>query len=224
MARLWAGETLEDGAPQVVVEQDNKVIAMAKSDLLLIKHGEELDILPTGHYGHLNNVSVRKGIRGQGVGHTLVQAAFDIFATIQLDGYLLYFNPDNLLAYTFWSHLGFLPILRTYQRPMQEVHCALYFRYSPTCASYDPQSFKDHFPHVTTEGTRIEQENISVAPPDRRCLEQSFLPLGTGTKERRIRPAAAILFRSVANAYGVRIMGIVLKGMGLDETTGLHAA
>lgn len=121
LARLWAGETLEDGAPQVVVvEQDNRIVAMAENDLLLIYHGEELDILPAGRYGHINNVSVHKDMRGQGVGHTLVQAVFNIFATIPLDGYLLYFNPDNPSAHSFWSHLGFLPVLRTYQRPSQK--------------------------------------------------------------------------------------------------------
>ncbi len=120
LARLWVGETLADGAPQVVVvEQGNRVVAMAENDLLFIKHSEEPDILPTGCYGHLNNVSVRKDMRGQGVGHTLVQAVFDLFAPIRLDGYLLYFNPDNPLAHSFWSHLGFLPVLRTYQRPVQ---------------------------------------------------------------------------------------------------------
>ena len=121
LARLWAGETLEDGAPQVViVEQGNRVVAMAENDLLLINPDEEQVILPVGRYGHLNNVSVRKDMRGQGVGHALVQAVFDLFATIRLDGYLLWFNPDNPVAHSFWSHLSFLPVWRTYQHSVRQ--------------------------------------------------------------------------------------------------------
>ena len=120
LARLWAGETLEDGAVQViVVEQENKVVAMAETDLFPIKIDEDTTPLPIGCYGHLNNVSVQKDMRGQGVGHTLVQAVFKNFARVPLDGYLLWFNPGNPLARSFWSRLGFLPVWRTYQRPAQ---------------------------------------------------------------------------------------------------------
>ncbi len=121
LARMWAGEKLEDGAPLVViVEWDNKIIAMAENDLLFIKSEEETGMLPAGCYGHLNNVSVQSDMRGRGVGRVLVQAVLDSFAKMHLDGYLLWFNPDNPLARSFWLHLGFVPIIRTYQRLIQE--------------------------------------------------------------------------------------------------------
>ena len=161
LARIWTGETFEEGAPLVVVvmsyrilcngikrkcvkaspalaprlfcnsalhkirygvvvvERGNEIVAMAESDLLILGPSEEPNFLPSGRYGHLNNVSVRNDMRGQGVGHTLVQAVFNFFETAHLDGYLLWFNPDNPLARAFWSRLGFLPVWRTYQRPEQ---------------------------------------------------------------------------------------------------------
>lgn len=120
LARIWTGETFEEGAPLViVVERGNEIVAMAESDLLILGLDEEPNFLPSGRYGHLNNVSVRNDMRGQGVGHTLVQAVFNFFETAHLDGYLLWFNPDNPLARSFWLRLGFLPVWRTYQRPEQ---------------------------------------------------------------------------------------------------------
>jgi two-component system, chemotaxis family, protein-glutamate methylesterase/glutaminase len=75
-----------------------------------------------------------------------------------------------------------------------------------------------------TEGVRIEQGKIYVAPPDHHLLlEQGSVHLGTSPKERYVRPAADVLFRSAANAYGSRVVGIVLTGIGQDGTAGLQA-
>ncbi len=75
-----------------------------------------------------------------------------------------------------------------------------------------------------TEGMRIEQGKIYVAPPGHHLLlEQGSVHLGTGPKERYVRPAADVLFRSAASAYGSRVVGIVLTGIGQDGTAGLQA-
>jgi len=71
---------------------------------------------------------------------------------------------------------------------------------------------------------RIEQGKIYVAPPGHHLLlEQGSIHLGTGPKEQWVRPAADVLFRSTASAYGSRVVGVVLTGMGQDGTAGLQA-
>jgi two-component system chemotaxis response regulator CheB len=75
-----------------------------------------------------------------------------------------------------------------------------------------------------TEGMRIEQGKIYVAPPSYHLLlEQGSVHLGTGPKEWYVRPAADVLFRSAASAYGSRVVGVVLTGRGGDGTAGLQA-
>ena len=115
----WKGEGLEEGAPLVlVVEQEGTVIAMAENTLLTVSSDDEPGFTPPGHYWCLDNVSVREDLQGQGIGRLLVQAVEDVIATLQLDlnGYVLWFNPDNPKATRFWTRLGFQPLWTTYQR------------------------------------------------------------------------------------------------------------
>lgn len=73
-----------------------------------------------------------------------------------------------------------------------------------------------------TDGMAIEQGKIYVAPPDHHLiLEQGQIHLGTGPKENYVRPSADVLFRSAANSYGSRVVGIVLTGLDHDGTKGL---
>lgn len=117
LARAWSGACLEMGAPLViVVERDQEIVAMAENDLYVWHDDEEPGFLAPGRYGHISNVSVRPGQRGQGIGHVLVQAIFDAFAHVQLDGYILWYNPDNPSSSSFWKKMGFRPLWRTYQR------------------------------------------------------------------------------------------------------------
>jgi len=72
------------------------------------------------------------------------------------------------------------------------------------------------------EGEMIEQGKIYVAPPDHHLIiEEGYLHLGTGPKECLVRPAANVLFRSAAQRYGPRVVGVVLTGFGQDGTNGL---
>ena len=119
LARMWAGERLEEGAPLVLVaECEGEVVGMAETALVVVSSDDEPGFTPPGRYGCLDNVCVREALRGQGIGHLLVQAAYDAFAALHLaiDGWLLWYNPDNPQAAHFWPRRGFVPLWTTYQR------------------------------------------------------------------------------------------------------------
>jgi GNAT superfamily N-acetyltransferase len=119
LARLWRGTSLENGAPLIlVVECDGEVVAMAECTLLEIQPDDEPGYTPPGRYGCIDNISVHAAMRGLGVGRLLVQAVYAAFAAKhqELDGYMLWYNPDNLPARAFWSRLGYAPLWTTYQR------------------------------------------------------------------------------------------------------------
>jgi len=65
----------------------------------------------------------------------------------------------------------------------------------------------------------IQLGHIYVAPPDRHLLlEENYIRLTAGPKENRFRPAIDPLFRSAAEVYGPRVIGVILTG-GLDDGT-----
>jgi two-component system, chemotaxis family, protein-glutamate methylesterase/glutaminase len=73
-----------------------------------------------------------------------------------------------------------------------------------------------------TDGERIQKGRIYVAPPDRHLLvEPNRVRVTRGPKENRFRPAIDPLFRSAAQTYGPRVVGIILTGYMDDGTAGL---
>jgi GNAT superfamily N-acetyltransferase len=119
LSHLWAGESLQAGAPHVlVVEHDQEIVAMAENTLLELGPDDEPGFTPAGHYWCIDNVSVHEGVQGRGIGRLLVQTIEDARLSLQLDldGYILWYNPDNPKAAQFWSRLGFQPLWTTYQR------------------------------------------------------------------------------------------------------------
>jgi two-component system, chemotaxis family, protein-glutamate methylesterase/glutaminase len=72
------------------------------------------------------------------------------------------------------------------------------------------------------DGEPIVYNRIYVAPPDHHLLlEKGIVRITKGPKENRFRPAVDPLFRSAAQHYGSRVIGIVLSGALNDGSAGL---
>jgi two-component system, chemotaxis family, protein-glutamate methylesterase/glutaminase len=72
------------------------------------------------------------------------------------------------------------------------------------------------------DGQKINFGRIYVAPPDFHLLVgNGIMHLGQGPKERHVRPAIDPLFRSAAQVYGQRVIGVLLSGMLDDGVEGL---
>lgn len=75
------------------------------------------------------------------------------------------------------------------------------------------------------EGQKLERGRVWVAPGDyhmtvTRKGTGCVLSLNQDPPENSCRPAADVLFRSLAQAFGENVLGVVLTGMGSDGTRG----
>ena len=70
-----------------------------------------------------------------------------------------------------------------------------------------------------TDGEPLQYGRIYVAPPDHHLIVQSGAVRTVHTaSENGVRPAVDPLFRSAAQTYGPRVIGVILTG-GLDDGT-----
>jgi two-component system chemotaxis response regulator CheB len=71
----------------------------------------------------------------------------------------------------------------------------------------------------------LEAGNIYVAPGDRHLKVAKYsdgfrITLWDGPKENSCRPSADVMFRSMADNFGSKALGLVLTGMGIDGQRG----
>jgi two-component system chemotaxis response regulator CheB len=85
----------------------------------------------------------------------------------------------------------------------------------------------DHSKHVVREpedGEPVATGRVYLAPRDRHLvITNDVFRLARGPKEHFTRPAIDMLFRSAAEAYGPRVVGVVMTGGGRDGASGLNA-
>jgi two-component system chemotaxis response regulator CheB len=78
------------------------------------------------------------------------------------------------------------------------------------------------------EGDLVLPGQVYIAPGDHhlsvvRTGDEVWVALGDGPPENSCRPAADVLFRSAAQAYGAGVLAMVLTGMGQDGLRGSQA-
>jgi two-component system chemotaxis response regulator CheB len=80
-------------------------------------------------------------------------------------------------------------------------------------------------PIVEPERTlRLRKGAVMLAPPDHHLeLAPRHVVVRRGPKEHSTRPAIDPLFRSAADSFGHRVVGVLLSGCGDDGVTGLVA-
>jgi two-component system chemotaxis response regulator CheB len=75
-----------------------------------------------------------------------------------------------------------------------------------------------------TDGETLAGGKIYVAPPDRHIeVRQDRVKLNGGPRQNRVRPSADVLFRSAAEVYSTRAIGVILTGLLDDGAAGLAA-
>lgn len=125
---------------------------------------------------------------------------------------------------------GSIPVLqKVFQRLPPDLRASIFVttHLPPTYPSYLPQILGSASPirvFEAVDGQAIEKAHAYIAAPDRHLLIlDSTLRLGDGPRENLARPSIDAMFRSMALAFGPRVVGVVLSGGLNDGAAGLRA-
>lgn len=78
--------------------------------------------------------------------------------------------------------------------------------------------------HQASSGEPVRPGTVTIAPPAMHMVVRDGHVVLTDTaKVHFSRPAIDVLFESVADAYGTRVIGVVLSGTGVDGADGVRA-
>jgi GNAT superfamily N-acetyltransferase len=99
-----------------LAERDDGIAAFAHAARIDSAPGSaEAELLPHGRWGYVNNVVTVPGLRGSGIGQTLMSVAHKEFARDGADGTYLYYNPTNPLSSVFWHRQGYRPLWTSWE-------------------------------------------------------------------------------------------------------------
>jgi two-component system chemotaxis response regulator CheB len=77
--------------------------------------------------------------------------------------------------------------------------------------------------HEATDKAPAEPGKVYLAPPDYHLLlDDGYFSLSTDPPEMYSRPSIDVAFESAADAYGARVVGVVLTGANRDGSRGLR--
>ncbi len=99
-----------------LAEREGVTVAFAHAAWITSSPGSaEAELLPHGRWGYVNNVITVPGLRGNGLGRTLMSVVHKEFSADGADGTYLYYNPTNPLSSVFWHRQGYRPLWTSWE-------------------------------------------------------------------------------------------------------------
>ncbi|MBB5850961.1 GNAT family N-acetyltransferase [Amycolatopsis umgeniensis] len=99
-----------------LAERDGMTAAFAHAAWITSSPGSaEAELLPLGRWGYVNNVVTVPGLRGSGLGRTLMAVVHKEFSADGASGTYLYYNPTNPLSSVFWHRQGYRPLWTSWE-------------------------------------------------------------------------------------------------------------
>ncbi|KZB86657.1 GNAT family N-acetyltransferase [Amycolatopsis regifaucium] len=99
-----------------LAERDGEIAAFAHAAWIASTPGSaEAELLPHGRWGYVNNVVTVPGLRGNGVGRSLMSVVHNELSAGGAEGTYLYYNPTNPLSSVFWHRQGYRPLWTSWE-------------------------------------------------------------------------------------------------------------
>jgi GNAT superfamily N-acetyltransferase len=107
---------LDDDGPVWVAERGGELAGIAECDWTESTPGSwAAELLPHGRWGYVNNVVTVPGLRGNGLGQSLMSLVHNHFHNEGAAGTYLYYNPPSPLASVFWPRQDYRPLWTSWE-------------------------------------------------------------------------------------------------------------